>query len=60
MGTALGHAGYAITITSITSSIAFFFASMVDFKAISYFCMVGGFGIIGVYMLQLTFFEIDV
>jgi predicted RND superfamily exporter protein len=56
VGEALRDAGYAISITSLTSFVAFIFASFVDFPAISYFCYTGACGVVAVFVLQLTFF----
>eukprot|EP00808_Paulinella_micropora_P011260 g7920.t1 len=52
----LRAAGHAITITSVTSAIAFFFASNVDFQSVSWFCITGGLGILAVFILQLFLF----
>lgn len=48
--------GYAISVTSITSLVAFVVASNVDMPSVSYFCEFGSVGIFAVFFLQISFF----
>eukprot|EP01025_Chloroclados_australasicus_P014155 TRINITY_DN1661_c0_g1_i7.p1 TRINITY_DN1661_c0_g1~~TRINITY_DN1661_c0_g1_i7.p1 ORF type:complete len:916 (-),score=87.12 TRINITY_DN1661_c0_g1_i7:1233-3980(-) len=56
IGQAMKQAGHAITVTSFSSLVAFLIASSIDFLAIRYFCILAGLGILGVYIMQVTFF----
>mmetsp|Transcript_16790 Transcript_16790/g.41287 ORF Transcript_16790/g.41287 Transcript_16790/m.41287 type:complete len:1097 (+) Transcript_16790:37-3327(+) len=53
---ALSRAGSTITVTSVTSAVAFLTGYFVDFPALAYFCVPASLCIVMVYFLQMTFF----
>ena len=56
MHAALGHAGPAITITSLTNALAFAFGATGSLKALSSFCLFASMCIIMLYLTVLTIF----
>lgn len=52
----LQESGTAITLTSATSLVAFMCAATCPVPNIRYFCVTASFGILGIYILQITFF----
>lgn len=53
---AIGHSGPAITITSLTNCLAFFFGALNSLEALSSFCLFAAFSILMLYFLALTVF----
>uniref|UniRef100_A0A7S3W1W8 SSD domain-containing protein n=1 Tax=Emiliania huxleyi TaxID=2903 RepID=A0A7S3W1W8_EMIHU len=53
---ALGGAGPAIQLTSLTNLIAFLIAATVDFPGVSYFCLSAGFTLFALFLLTTTLF----
>eukprot|EP00927_Polykrikos_kofoidii_P031047 TRINITY_DN26711_c0_g1_i1.p1 TRINITY_DN26711_c0_g1~~TRINITY_DN26711_c0_g1_i1.p1 ORF type:complete len:896 (+),score=89.74 TRINITY_DN26711_c0_g1_i1:1-2688(+) len=56
MAEGLSTSGLTITITSLTSAVGFAAATQVSMGIVRNFCIVGIFGIIADYLLQLSFF----
>ena len=56
IGDALGHAGPAITITSLTNALAFAFGATTSLEALSSFCMFAAVCIVMLYLLVNTVF----
>ncbi|KAG8462450.1 hypothetical protein KFE25_010275 [Diacronema lutheri] len=56
LGMALGDAGPAILLTSLTTMAAFFTGALMDMPAISLFCIPAGLAFLCVNLLQSTFF----
>lgn len=56
IGVALGRAGVAITVTSLTDFLAFTVGSTTDLPALRYFCIYSAVGIASIYFLQVTYF----
>ncbi|KAG8466627.1 hypothetical protein KFE25_008006 [Diacronema lutheri] len=56
LGLALSRAGSTITVTSVTSTVAFLTGYFVDFPALAYFCVPASLCILMVYFLQMTLF----
>ena len=53
---ALGHAGPAITITSMTNALAFAFGALSSLEALKSFCLFASMCIVFLYLLVMTFF----
>jgi len=56
LGLALARAGSTITVTSVTSTVAFLTGYFVDFPALAFFCVPASMCIMMVYFLQMTLF----
>ncbi|XP_045125930.1 protein patched homolog 3-like [Portunus trituberculatus] len=56
IGLALGRAGVAITVTSLTDFLAFAVGCTTVLPALRYFCIYSAIGIVSVYFFQATFF----
>ena len=53
---ALGHAGPAITITSLTNALAFAFGALSSLEALKLFCLFASLTIVFLYLLVMTVF----
>ncbi|XP_012536328.1 NPC intracellular cholesterol transporter 1 isoform X2 [Monomorium pharaonis] len=56
IGLALGHAGSAITITSLTDVVAFIIGASTILPSLQSFCIYAAVGVFVTYLLQTTFF----
>jgi predicted RND superfamily exporter protein len=54
--TGLSHAGVSILVTSVTDFLAFIIGSTTSLPALASFCFFAAFGVLGLLLLQLTFF----
>eukprot|EP00297_Palpitomonas_bilix_P001640 CAMPEP_0113876152 /NCGR_PEP_ID=MMETSP0780_2-20120614/5331_1 /TAXON_ID=652834 /ORGANISM="Palpitomonas bilix" /LENGTH=1021 /DNA_ID=CAMNT_0000862205 /DNA_START=52 /DNA_END=3117 /DNA_ORIENTATION=+ /assembly_acc=CAM_ASM_000599 len=52
----MGHAGVSITITSLTDVLAFALGATTTLPALKSFCVFAVFGILGDFLMQITFF----
>jgi predicted RND superfamily exporter protein len=52
----MSHAGVSILVTSVTDFLAFIIGSTTSLPALSSFCFFAAFGVLGLLILQVTFF----